>query len=143
MLKCCPDAVVGGVCHETRGGVQLGVSEECGVSKSFLRLSESGKGLLSPFDVGGLVLGVCQELVEGMHDGCTRRQEMAIKVHQANELSQLALGGGLWKGTDGLNLVLHRPNALAADEMSKEIERWHTENALDGVDGEAVFCETL
>ena len=126
LLKCCPDSVVGGVCHETRGGVQLWVSEECGVSKNFLHLAESRKGLLSPFDVGGLVLGVCQQLVEGMHDGCTRRQETAIKVHQADELLQLALGGGLWKGTDGLNLVLHRPNALAADEMSKEIERYST-----------------
>ena len=49
----------------------------------------------------------------------------------------------MWKGTDGLNLVLHWLNALAADKMSKEIERWHTENALAGVDCEAVFCKML
>ena len=63
---------------------------------------------------------------------------MTIK---ANELSQMALGGGLWKGTDGgLNLVLHRLNALTADKMSKEIERWHTESPLAGGDCEVVFC---
>ena len=99
------------------------MSEECGVSKNLLKAERASS--------------------VQMHDGCTRRQETAIKVHQANELSQMALGGGLWKGTDGLDLVLHRLNALAADEMSQEIERWHTKNALAGVDGEAMFCKTL
>ena len=71
--RCCPDSVVRGVCHETRGGIELGVSEERGVSKNFLRLAESRKGLLSPFDVGGLVRSWLRGCMMAAHEGKKRR----------------------------------------------------------------------
>ena len=74
LLKCCPDSVVGGVCHETRGAVQLGVSEECDISKNFLK-AERASSVHSMW--ADLSLGCVSSWLRGCmmaaHEGKKRR----------------------------------------------------------------------
>ena len=52
---------IGGVCHDARWSIHLGVSQERGISKSLFDPVESGDGLISPQRSSGLVLGVGQQ----------------------------------------------------------------------------------
>ena len=75
-----------------------------------------------------------------MQDCGTERQETSVETHQAEELSQLALGSRLRKCTDSLYLLLQR---LAADAVAQEFEGGRSPYILVWVDGEAVFSKAF
>lgn len=69
------------VCHDGCGSIQFGVSQECGISQSIFDLVESGDSLITPFQSCGSVLGMGEELIEGLDDGSAGWQLPAVKVH--------------------------------------------------------------
>ena len=74
-----------------------------------------------------------------LHEISTMRQKPMVKIHQANESSQLTLGLWLGEVPNGLDFLWEGGDTIAADVVAKEIEVRYTEEALVGVDDDAVF----
>ena len=79
-----------------------------------------------------------QKLVEGLHYSSTGRQEASIKVNKANEFPEFALGGRLWKCTNGVNFIFHGLNAFAAGQVAKKVKGWSSKNQFAEINGKAM-----
>ena len=70
-------------------------------------------------------------------------EKMTIKVHQSEELMELALRSVLGKIMNGLNLVLQRTNALGTYMVSQELQLHCSQNTLGKIDDDVTTVETF
>ena len=73
----------------------------------------------------------------------TTGDETVVKVDKTEELSQLALGGGLREIADDAYLLLKRADALAVHMMPKELQMCHSQHALGWIDQDAILAQSL
>ena len=78
-----------------------------------------------------------------MHELSTMRDKAEIKVHQSNELAQLALKLGEWEITDSLHLVLKKGDATVVDVVTKEVQFFHTKKAFARIDDYSMLTEAF
>ncbi len=95
------------------------MGEEGRIRKGILNCGECVSGFISLADYFRTVLGGGRERFQGMEEFSTMRDEI---VYQSKKLTELALGGGLRKSSDGLHFLLERSNALAVHKVTQELK---------------------
>ena len=108
LTYCCKTAsysCVRCVSHETCGGSRCIIAEERDIGKGFLCGVKSSQGIIVLVDGLRLWLGGSEKNMEGLDQVGAVREKSVIEVHEANELTQLALSLGLGKVTNGLNFL--------------------------------------
>ena len=70
-------------------------------------------------------------------------QEPVVEVDQPHESAQLTMGLWLRKVTDSLNFLRKGGDPLAVDVMAEKIQLTTTEEALVGIDDNAMFSKSF
>ncbi len=98
------------------------MGKEGRIRKGILNCGECVSGFISPADYFRTVLGGGRERVQWMEEFSTMRDETMLIDYQSKKLTELALGGGLRKSSDGLHFLLERSNALTVHEVTQELK---------------------
>jgi len=81
--------------------------------------------------------------MQWLKDAGTTWDKNSGKIDQFKELTQLALGHGLWELTYGPDLVLQITGTLPVHMMAQELQLGNTKQTLGRVDQDAVLIQAL
>ena len=133
--------------HETQFSIMLGMGQHGEVCECCLDLVESRGGSVGPVKAGGVSrLGGARRFKhvrKRLDDVGALRDETAVEIHQAEELTKFGEGGREGEIANSGDFGIKWLDAMGSNCLTKELEGGNTKNGFGRVDYHAVLVELL